>query len=100
MTNHEYDATSGRASTRSGDNVAVVAEELGDDLDVDVVGKGAKPAEDPTPISVVRQVNEATAAPDQPVVLTRAGLAMDRAAARRALTGWLTRLEPAANVSP
>jgi integrase/recombinase XerD len=52
-----------------------------------VLGKGAKPADIPLPIPVLRAVREAIDGPDAgPILRTRTGRRMDRAGASRALT--------------
>jgi integrase/recombinase XerD len=52
-----------------------------------VIGKGAKPADIPLPIPVLRAVREATVGRSSgPILVTRTGRRMERAAASRALT--------------
>jgi site-specific recombinase XerD len=84
-----------RVSEACNSDITDIRYESGYEL-LHVIGKGYKPADIPMPIPVLRAVKEATAGRRSgPILLTRTGRRMDRAAASRALT----RVAHAAGVS-
>jgi len=75
-----------RASEACAADIGYIRYESGYEL-LHVLGKGAKPADIPLPIPVLRAVHEATdGRAAGPVLRSRTGRRMDRAAASRALT--------------
>jgi site-specific recombinase XerD len=75
-----------RVSEACAANITDIRYESGYEL-LHVIGKGAKPADIPLPIPVLRAVREATAGRSSgPILRTRSGRRMERAAASRALT--------------
>ena len=75
-----------RVSEACGADVTDIRYEAGYEL-LHVVGKGAKPADIPLPIPLLRAVHEAIAGrTNGPILRTRTGRRMDRAGASRALT--------------
>jgi integrase/recombinase XerD len=75
-----------RVSEACAANLTDIRYESGYEL-LHVTGKGAKPADIPLPIPVLRAVREATAGRTSgPILQTRSGRRMERAAASRALT--------------
>jgi integrase len=75
-----------RVSEACAANITDIRYESGYEL-LHVIGKGAKPADIPLPIPVLRAVRDVIAGRTAgPILLTRSGRRMDRAAASRALT--------------
>lgn len=88
-----------RVSEACATDIADLRQEAGYEL-LHVLGKGAKPADVPLPIPVLRAVREAVDGRTAgPILRTRTGRRMDRADATRALTR-VTRVSPAPPASP